>query len=70
MSIDIVGLTNGFKKKCLSELKAARKLGLTRPMTEEEIRECNQSAAESVKKRFEKNQVLNKNTFILVDNFY
>mmetsp|Transcript_29107 Transcript_29107/g.40004 ORF Transcript_29107/g.40004 Transcript_29107/m.40004 type:complete len:1456 (+) Transcript_29107:23-4390(+) len=51
------GLTNGFKKKCLSEIKAVRKLGLTRPMTEEEIRECNRTAAESVKKRFEKNQL-------------
>ena len=52
-----LGLTAGFKKKCLNEIKAIKKLGEARPLTEEEVRECNRSAAESVKDRFEKNQV-------------
>ena len=51
------GLTTGFKKKCLNEIKAIKKLGEARPLTEEELRECNRGAAESVKDRFEKNQV-------------
>lgn len=51
------GLTTGFKKKCLNEIKAIKKLGEARQLTEEELRECNRGAAESVKDRFEKNQV-------------
>ena len=51
------GLTAGFKKKCMNEIKAIKKLGEARPLTEEEVRECNRGAAESVKERFEKNQV-------------
>ena len=51
------GLTAGFKKKCMNEVKAIKKLGQARPLTEEEVHECNRTAAESIKDRFEKNQV-------------
>lgn len=51
------GLTTGFKKKCIYEVKAIKQLGQARALTEEEVRECNRAAAESVKERFEKSQV-------------
>ena len=51
------GLTAGFKNKCIHEVKAIKQLGQARPLTEEEVRECNRAAAEAVKDRFEKSQV-------------
>jgi hypothetical protein len=42
---------------CMNEIKAIKNLGEARPLTDEEVRECNRTAAESVKDRFEKTQV-------------
>ena len=53
----VSGLTAGFKRKCMNEIKAIKNLGEARPLTDEEVRECNRAAAESVKDRFEKTQV-------------
>jgi len=60
------GLTAGFKNKCIHEVKAIKQLGQARPLTEEEVRECNRAAAEAVKDRFEKNEV----EFVFICRFF
>lgn len=55
------GLTSGFKKRCLYEVKASKAKGGERgaALTSEEKRDCYRDAADALKKRFERYKIEN-----------